>query len=64
MLSRNIEDLPSDINAQYFLTGTYSEHNNKLMVNARIIELENQRVIAAVTDYITIPSLYNKQKSQ
>ncbi|NRD71810.1 hypothetical protein HQQ94_00775 [Shewanella sp. VB17] len=62
MLSRNIEDLPSDINAQYFLTGTYSEHNNKLMVNARIIELENQRVIAAVTDYITIPSLYNKQK--
>ncbi len=62
MLSRNTKDLQSDINAQYFLTGTYSEHDNKLMVNARIIELANQRVIAAATDYIAMPSRHNKQK--
>jgi len=61
MLSRNTDDLQSDINAQYFLTGTYSEYNNKLMVNARIIELANQKVIAAATDYIVMPSLHNKQ---
>jgi TolB-like protein len=62
MLSRNIKELQSDINAQYFLTGTYSEHDNKLIVNARIIELANQKVIAAATDYIAMPSLQNKQK--
>jgi len=62
MLSRNVKDLQSDVDAQYFLTGTYSEHDNKLMVNARIIELANQRVIAAATDYIAMPSLNNKQK--
>lgn len=62
MLSRNTNDLQADVNAQYFLTGTYSEHDNKLMVNARIIELTSQRVIAAATDYIATPSLSNKQK--
>jgi len=61
MLSRNAEDLQSDINAQYFLTGTYSEYDNKLMVNARIIELANQKIISAATDYIVMPSLHNKQ---
>jgi TolB-like protein len=63
MLSRNIKDLQSDVDAQYFLTGTYSEYGNKLMVNARIIELSNQRVVAAVTDYIAMPSLSNEQKT-
>ena len=62
MLSRNTKDLQSNINAQYFLTGTYSEHDNMLMINVRIIELANQRVIAAATDYIAMPSLHNKQK--
>lgn len=63
MLSRNIKDLKDDVNVQYFLTGTYSEHDNKLMVNARIIELSNQRVIAAATDTIAMPSLNNQQKT-
>lgn len=63
MLSRNIKDLQNDVDAQYFLTGTYSEHGKKLMVNARIIELSNQRVVAAVTDYIAMPSLTNEQKT-
>lgn len=62
MLSRDIKDLQNDINAQYFLTGTYSEHDNKLMVNARIIELTNQRVIAAATDYVAMPSLQNTKE--
>jgi len=62
MLSRDVKDLQSNVDAQYFLTGTYSEHDNKLIVNARIIELSNQRVIAAATDYIAKPSLNNKQK--
>jgi len=62
MLSRDVKDLQSNVDAQYFLTGTYSEHANKLIVNARIIELSNQRVIAAATDYIAMPSLNNKQK--
>ena len=62
MLSRSTKELQRDVNAQYFLTGTYSEQSNQLMVNARIIELSTQRVIAAATDYMPMPSLENTNK--
>jgi len=62
MLSRDTKDLQRNINAQYFITGTYSEHENKLVVNARIIELPEQKIIAAATGYIPMPSLNDKQK--
>lgn len=52
MLSRNVDELSSSINADYYLTGTYSEHKNKLVVNVRLIELPTNIVVAAATDYI------------
>jgi TolB-like protein len=61
MLSRNTEHLHEKINAQYFLTGTYSEQENSLVVNARLIELSSQNVVAAATDYIPTASLRSKQ---
>ncbi|MDX2369457.1 MAG: FlgO family outer membrane protein [Colwellia sp.] len=61
MLSRNTQNLHEKINAQYFLTGTYSEQENSLVVNARLIELSNQNVVAAATDYIPTVSLRSKQ---
>jgi TolB-like protein len=62
MLSRDIQNLHEKINAQYFLTGTYSEQDNSLVVNARLIELSSQNVVAAATDYIPTLSLRSKQK--
>jgi TolB-like protein len=62
MLSRDTNDLTNSIKAQYFLTGTYSKHDNKLVVNARIIELAEQKIIAAATGYIPMPSLNDKQQ--
>lgn len=61
MLSRNIKNLNKKINAQYFLTGTYSEQENSLVVNARLIELSSQNVVAAATDYIPTISLHSKE---
>jgi hypothetical protein len=61
MLSRDIKNLHKKINAQYFLTGTYSEQENSIVVNARLIELSSQNVVAAATDYIPTVSLRSKQ---
>jgi TolB-like protein len=61
MLSRDTQELTATVEAQYFLTGTYSEHDNKLIVNARIIELSEKKVIAAATGYIPMPSLNDRQ---
>jgi len=61
MLSRDTYELSVNVEAQYFLTGTYSEHDNKLIVNARIIDLADKKVIAAATGYIPMPSLNDKQ---
>ena len=63
MLSRQIQNLHEKVNAQYFLTGTYSEQENSLVVNARLIELSSQNVVAAATDYIPTVSLRSKQDS-
>lgn len=62
MLSREIENLHTNIDAQYFLTGTYLVQENSLLVNARLIELSNQNVVAAATDYIPTFSLESKQQ--
>ncbi len=61
MLSRDTNNLTASIQAEYFLTGTYSEHDNKLVVNARIIEFATQKIIAAATGYIPMPSRNDKQ---
>jgi len=61
MLSRDTQELTATVEAQYFLTGTYSEHDNKLIVNARIIEIAEKKVIAAATGYIPMPSLNDRQ---
>jgi TolB-like protein len=53
--------LHKKINAQYFLTGTYSEQENSLVVNARLIELSSQNVVAAATDYIPTIALHSKE---
>ncbi|WP_448567986.1 FlgO family outer membrane protein [Thalassotalea ganghwensis] len=62
MLSRNVEDLAKNFNAYYYLTGTYTEQAGQYVINARIIELRNQRVIAAATDYLPIDTMMEQRQ--
>ena len=62
MLSREVEHLASKIDAKYFLTGTYTELETSYIVNARLIELSTNSVIAAATDYIPINVMWSDTK--
>ncbi len=62
MLSRDIKELNTQFKAKYYLTGTYSEQNDHLIVNARIIDLNSLEVKAAATTYIPIDVASNQNK--
>ncbi|MGX5913296.1 FlgO family outer membrane protein [Aliidiomarina sp. Khilg15.8] len=51
MLSRELDQLARHQQIDYFLTGTYSEVDGGLMVNARLILLRDSSVYAAATHY-------------
>ena len=63
MLSRTAKDVSKSIDAQYFLTGTFTEQEQSYIVNARIIDLETKAVVAAATDYIPLDVLFKSQKT-
>ncbi|MDP5030559.1 MAG: FlgO family outer membrane protein [Paraglaciecola sp.] len=62
MLSRDIETLNSQVNADYFLTGTYTAMEESTMVNLRLIEVPSNKVVAAATDYIPADAMWSKTK--
>ncbi len=62
MLSRDIKNLNTNFSAKYYLTGTYTEQNEQLIVNARIIDLQSMEAKAAATRYIPINVTSNHNK--
>lgn len=64
MLSRTQVMQDQKINAGYMLTGTYSIQQNSLMVNARLIRIEDKSLVAAATDYIATNSMWSHSKVQ
>lgn len=62
MLSRDVSKLRGSANIKYFLTGTLTEQENGVVVNARIINIENNQVLAAATDYVPIDTLWSSSK--
>jgi len=62
MLSRELDKLDSRIQAQYLLTGTYVEQENSLIVNAKLISVNDKTLVAAATDYLPLNSLYSHSK--
>ncbi|MGB1199483.1 MAG: FlgO family outer membrane protein [Thalassotalea sp.] len=62
MLSRNTHELNENFNAHYYLTGTYSEQTDSYIINARIIELKTQQVVAAATNYLPIDIISTPRK--
>jgi TolB-like protein len=62
MLSRDIDTLNSQVQADYFLTGTYTVMEQSTVVNLRLIEVPSNKVIAAATDYIPADVMWSKTK--
>jgi TolB-like protein len=62
MLSRDIDSLNSQVQADYFLTGTYTVMEQSTMVNLRLIEVPSNKVIAAATDYIPADAMWSASK--
>ena len=63
MLSRQIADLPKDIAADYFLTGNYVQQEQRYVVNARLINIKTQQVVAAATDYLPLDIMADLNKT-
>ncbi|MEP1449103.1 MAG: FlgO family outer membrane protein [Paraglaciecola sp.] len=62
MLSRQVNELSPSINADYFLTGTYTLQENSTMVNIRLIQIPENIVLAAATDYVPNDAMWSASK--
>lgn len=51
-MSRKLQDLKSDLNIGYVLTGTLVENELGIVINARIVSLESNKVIVTATKLI------------
>jgi TolB-like protein len=62
MLSRQVDDLNPSIAADYFLTGTYTPQETSTMVNIRLIQVPENIVLAAATDYVPNDVMWSQSK--
>lgn len=62
MLSRDVKDLNQNISADYFLTGTYTSQENSTIINIRLVQLPDNIVLAAATDYIPNDTMWSNSK--
>jgi TolB-like protein len=62
MLSRQINELNPTISADYFLTGTYTLQESSTIVNIRLIQIPENIVLAAATDYVPNDVMWSSSK--
>jgi len=62
MLSRQVDELNPAIAADYFLTGTYTPQETTTMVNIRLIQVPENIVVAAATDYVPNDVMWSTSK--
>lgn len=62
MLSREVAQLDNKISAQYLLTGNYIQQENSLVVNVKLINVEDKSLVAAATDYLPLNAMYSHNK--
>ena len=62
MLSRQVNELSPTITADYFLTGTYTLQENNTIVNIRLIQVPENIVLAAATDYVPNNVMWSSSK--
>lgn len=62
MLSRQVNELNNTLSINYFLTGTYTQQESTTMVNIRLIQVPDNIVIAAATDYVPNDVMWSTSK--
>lgn len=62
MLSRDVDKILDNVNAQYVLTGTYIPMENDIIVNVRLIETYNKTIVAAATATVPLSNLWDHNK--
>jgi TolB-like protein len=62
MLSRQVNELNPTISADYFLTGTYTLQESSTIVNIRLIQIPENIVLAAATDYVPNDVMWSTSK--
>jgi TolB-like protein len=62
MLSRDVNKILDNVNAQYVLTGTYIPMENDIIVNVRLIESYSKTIVAAATATVPLGTLWDHNK--
>lgn len=52
VLSRNYEELSEEVAISYVVTGTLTTHQQGVLVNARLVQIDNKRVVSAARTFI------------
>ena len=52
VLSRNFEELSDEVAIRYVVTGTLTTHQQGVLVNARLVQINNKRVVSAARTFI------------
>ncbi|MDX1677663.1 FlgO family outer membrane protein [Arsukibacterium sp.] len=52
VLSRNYEELSDEVAIRYVVTGTLTTHQQGVLVNARLVQIDNKRVVSAARTFI------------
>jgi TolB-like protein len=52
VLSRNYQELSEEVAIRYVVTGTLTTHQQGILVNARLVQIDNKRVISAARSFI------------
>jgi len=58
VLSRDFSELSAELPIKYVVTGTVTLHQAGLMLNARLIQIDNKRVISAARTFVPA-AVYN-----
>ncbi len=61
MLSRDLDELKVFHNIKYFMTGTYTATEAGYFINARLVDTDNNQVMAAATHFISADILFPKR---
>jgi TolB-like protein len=51
-LSRNYEELSDEVAIRYVVTGTLTTHQQGVLVNARLVQIDNKQVVSAARTFI------------
>ncbi|WP_333608534.1 FlgO family outer membrane protein [Arsukibacterium sp.] len=52
VLSRNYQELSAEVPIRYVVTGTLTSHQQGILVNARLIQIDNKQVVSAARSFI------------